>query len=269
MRRDLVANVSHELRTPIGALQAVLENLVDGVEPADPETLAHDARPGRAARPAGRAAARPLAAGVRRGRRSSARRVRAAALLEQVAADWRQTRERRARRRLRVVVEPATLDLDADAERLHQVVANLVENAVRHSPGRRTVIVGRRRARTDGVPDRGGRRGPGHPARPRPSASSSASTAPTRRARAATAAPASASRSRAGSSSCTAGRSGPRREAPRLPDGRGAARSEGSRSPRRSWPRRSCRASGSASPSRSSPALMLLAAPRGRPRLAI
>ena len=39
MRRDLVANVSHELRTPITALQAVLENLVDGVEAPDPETL--------------------------------------------------------------------------------------------------------------------------------------------------------------------------------------------------------------------------------------
>ena len=36
VRRDLVANVSHELRTPITALQAVLENLVDGVEPARP-----------------------------------------------------------------------------------------------------------------------------------------------------------------------------------------------------------------------------------------
>lgn len=35
----LGANVSHELRTPIGALQAVLENLVDGVEPPDPATL--------------------------------------------------------------------------------------------------------------------------------------------------------------------------------------------------------------------------------------
>ena len=36
MRRDLVANVSHELRTPLGALQALLENLADGVEPPDP-----------------------------------------------------------------------------------------------------------------------------------------------------------------------------------------------------------------------------------------
>src|SRR4051812_27631387 len=39
VRRDLVANVSHELRTPISALQAVLENIVDGVEPADPDVL--------------------------------------------------------------------------------------------------------------------------------------------------------------------------------------------------------------------------------------
>ena len=35
LRRDLVANVSHELRTPITALQAKLENLVDGVEQPD------------------------------------------------------------------------------------------------------------------------------------------------------------------------------------------------------------------------------------------
>ncbi|HEY7874664.1 MAG TPA: HAMP domain-containing protein, partial [Actinomycetota bacterium] len=39
VRRDLVANVSHELNTPITALQAVLENLVDGVGPPDQETL--------------------------------------------------------------------------------------------------------------------------------------------------------------------------------------------------------------------------------------
>ena len=38
-RRELIANVSHELRTPISALRAVLENIVDGVEPADPATL--------------------------------------------------------------------------------------------------------------------------------------------------------------------------------------------------------------------------------------
>src|SRR3954463_10920633 len=40
VRRDLVANASHELRTPLGALRATLENMVDGVEPADPQSLA-------------------------------------------------------------------------------------------------------------------------------------------------------------------------------------------------------------------------------------
>jgi len=38
-RRELIANVSHEPRTPTAALQAVLENLVDGVAAADPATL--------------------------------------------------------------------------------------------------------------------------------------------------------------------------------------------------------------------------------------
>ncbi|WP_183100745.1 histidine kinase dimerization/phospho-acceptor domain-containing protein, partial [Nocardioides pelophilus] len=38
-RRELVANVSHELRTPLTALNALLENLADGVADPDPATL--------------------------------------------------------------------------------------------------------------------------------------------------------------------------------------------------------------------------------------
>ncbi|QIK76411.1 DUF4153 domain-containing protein [Nocardioides piscis] len=38
-RRDLIATVSHELRTPLAAMTAVLENLADGVVPADSEHL--------------------------------------------------------------------------------------------------------------------------------------------------------------------------------------------------------------------------------------
>jgi signal transduction histidine kinase len=39
LRRQLVADVSHELKTPISALRAHLENVLDGVEEPDPETL--------------------------------------------------------------------------------------------------------------------------------------------------------------------------------------------------------------------------------------
>ncbi len=38
-RRDLIATVSHELRTPLTAMTALLENLADGVVPADPRHL--------------------------------------------------------------------------------------------------------------------------------------------------------------------------------------------------------------------------------------
>ena len=38
-RRDLIATVSHELRTPLTAMTALLENLADGVVPADADHL--------------------------------------------------------------------------------------------------------------------------------------------------------------------------------------------------------------------------------------
>jgi len=40
LRRQLVADVSHELKTPISALRAHLENVLDGIAEPDPETLA-------------------------------------------------------------------------------------------------------------------------------------------------------------------------------------------------------------------------------------
>ena len=39
MRRDMIANVSHELRTPVSALQAMVENMADGVIEPTPANL--------------------------------------------------------------------------------------------------------------------------------------------------------------------------------------------------------------------------------------
>ena len=39
MRRDMVANVSHELRTPVSALQALVENMADGIVEPTPANL--------------------------------------------------------------------------------------------------------------------------------------------------------------------------------------------------------------------------------------
>jgi signal transduction histidine kinase len=130
MRRDLVANVSHELRTPLGALQALLENLADGVEPPDPATLrtalAQTERLGRLVTQlldlskleSGGLELKPVTFGMRE-------------LLEQAAREC-VLGDRPVR--LKVCVEPGDLRTTGDPERLHQVVANLLDNAVRHSP---------------------------------------------------------------------------------------------------------------------------------------
>jgi signal transduction histidine kinase len=137
LRRDLVANVSHELRTPITALQAVLENLVDGVAPPDPDMmrtmLAQVERLGRLVQQLLdlsrlESGTIPL----------DRRQFDVGPMLEHAV---RESRLQTTDVHLDVEMVPRDFSLDADPERLHQVIANLVENAVRHSPPGETVIV--------------------------------------------------------------------------------------------------------------------------------
>ncbi len=135
MQRHLIANASHELRTPIGALQATLENAVDGVEPVDAEALLRQVeRLGRLVEQlldlskleAGEA---PLA-------RST---FPAKELLDDVVREWRPQAEER-EVRLETAVEIGFV-LDADEDRMYQVLANLVSNAIRHSPPGTSVLL--------------------------------------------------------------------------------------------------------------------------------
>jgi signal transduction histidine kinase len=146
IRHDLLANVSHELRTPIGALRAKLENLVDGVETAD------------------RAAIRTMLRQVERlgglveqlldlSRLESGAvplersRFAATTLIGHIVDEWRTQAEIRDIR-VEADVQPS-LELEADEQRLHQVLANLVANAVQHSPRGGRVLV--RAAAENGV----------------------------------------------------------------------------------------------------------------------
>lgn len=138
-RRELIGNVSHELRTPISALQALLENVVDGVEQPDPArmrvALDQTERLGR------------LVAEL-----LDLSRVEGGAVqLEREIFPVREflddvVRQSEDPRRVTVDVQPPHLRADADTARLHQVVANLVDNAFRHGPARTEVVV---RARPD------------------------------------------------------------------------------------------------------------------------
>jgi signal transduction histidine kinase len=142
VRRDLIANVSHELRTPITALRAALENIVDGVERADPHVL--HTMLGQVER-LGRLVTQlldlsRLEAGVVP---LQIERFEMRPLLEQAVS------EAKLQTTGGIVFEvdaASDLTLDADAERVHQVVANLLENAVRHSPPSGRIIASARRA---------------------------------------------------------------------------------------------------------------------------
>jgi signal transduction histidine kinase len=138
-RRELIANVSHELRTPITALQGVLENIVDGVAEPDPATLR--VALGQTER-LGRLVAElldlsRLDAGVQPLRRVA---VDVGDLLDEAAREAAVTATG-AGHRVQFRVRPPTVPLAvaADPARLHQVLANLLDNAARHSPPGGTV----------------------------------------------------------------------------------------------------------------------------------
>ena len=140
-RRELVANVSHELRTPLTALCAVLENLVDGIA-RDPDSLAAALdQAERTARlvddlldlarvDAGKAPLSPEPVPIR-------------GLLDGALAEQR-VLARAVEYDVRV--DPVDLVVRADPDRLRQLVANLLDNASRHSPAGGTILVTATRA---------------------------------------------------------------------------------------------------------------------------
>lgn len=129
-RRRLVADVSHELRTPLSALQVLLENLADGVTPPDPATfetaLAQVTRLSRLVSEL-LDLSRLEAGEVPLDRR----KLPLQPLLEQAVREVGVTG-----RPVEVVtrVDPADLQAHVDPARLQQVLANLLDNATRHSP---------------------------------------------------------------------------------------------------------------------------------------
>jgi signal transduction histidine kinase len=134
-RRELVANVSHELRTPVSALRAVLENLVDGVTTPDEATL-------RAALTQTERLADLVTQllDLSRVEAGAVPLLRSQVPLQEFLTTCVEEAHLAGRDvRYRVDVAPEGLRAHADRDRLHQVVANLLDNAARHSPAGGTV----------------------------------------------------------------------------------------------------------------------------------
>ncbi len=126
-RRELIANVSHELRTPVAGIRAALENLIDGVIEPSPELMAmlH----GRINR-----LQRLVEALLDLSRLESGTvdlKLESLVLAEVVRGAVDETRFDNPSVHISCDLDDS-LRVRGDAERLHQVVANLLENAVRH-----------------------------------------------------------------------------------------------------------------------------------------
>jgi two-component system phosphate regulon sensor histidine kinase PhoR len=139
IRRDFVANVSHELRTPLTAIRGYVEALLD--DPSDAgdtnkflEIIArHSARMER------------LVSDLLRLARLDARQEALdlapcdlQQLFNTVVGDVAQTAEAK-RQRILTAVEPAACRITADPAKLHDVLRNLVENAVHYAPDAATI----------------------------------------------------------------------------------------------------------------------------------
>jgi signal transduction histidine kinase len=144
LRRELVANVSHELKTPISAVRAHLENLLDGVERPDPETLqvmlSQTERLGRLI---------DQLLDLSRIESGELRLNRAPIplhpLVREVLSEIEMARADRGVR----VADAVPDDLPpvlVDPERVHQVLFNLLDNAVRYTPAGGEVTVAAHRA---------------------------------------------------------------------------------------------------------------------------
>ncbi len=131
-RRRLLADLAHELRTPLATIDAYLEGLADGVVQPAPETWSvlrtETSRLGRLTEDIGkvsRAEERRLDLRIRP--------VSARTLLEAAAAGaWPAYAEQDVR--LELGPQDRPLEVEVDPDRLGEVLGNLLENALRHTP---------------------------------------------------------------------------------------------------------------------------------------
>jgi two-component system sensor histidine kinase BaeS len=157
LRRNLMADVAHELRTPLTGIQGAVEAMQDGVFPADAENLEalHEQV----------LLLNRLVDDLRTLAIAEAGQLR----LERAPVDLVELSRRQVSAlHLRAAEHGITLTLDApppagawvdgDSQRLNQVLLNLLDNALRHTPAGGTVTLAVRATDACRVRDRHGRR---------------------------------------------------------------------------------------------------------------
>lgn len=147
LRRRMVGDVAHELRTPITNLRCELESIQDGLTAADPPRLAslHEEvlHLGRLVDDL-----QELAVAEAGGLRLQRERIDLGAIVSAATARFLTEAEKRG---IALSVRSDPVIADADPTRIGQIVANLLGNALRHTPDGGHIDVVVRRADGEGL----------------------------------------------------------------------------------------------------------------------
>jgi two-component system phosphate regulon sensor histidine kinase PhoR len=140
-RRDFVANVSHELRTPLTSIQGYAETLLESASAQGPEREFLEIIRKNAVRMATLSEDLLTLARVESGEVAfHFRPVSAAELLEDVAKSFREIARSQ---RVELVVEARTeRAVEADTDAAHQVLANLIDNALKYACSGGKIVLG-------------------------------------------------------------------------------------------------------------------------------
>lgn len=136
-RRRMFGDLAHEIRTPVAVLEAYLEAVEDGVKTLDPQTMAMlREQTGRLVRFSADAAA--LAQAEEAHAAITPGWVDIAGLVAAVSAA---AADRYAAKNVTLTTEAVDGWIWADRQRLTQVLSNLLDNALRHTPSGGQVIL--------------------------------------------------------------------------------------------------------------------------------
>lgn len=140
LRQRLLADVAHEVRTPVAVIGAYLEGLEDGVTALTPQTVGVLRDQG--ARLARLAADLSAVTRAEEGARSLVLAPTAPGTLLSAAFAGARVRYDSAGVDLTLDVEPGLPTVAVDTDRMSQVLGNLLDNAVRHTPRGGSVHLG-------------------------------------------------------------------------------------------------------------------------------